>query len=119
VAFLNIDMVGCGDQLQALAAQNYPGLWEYFANANENTVNHPLEPLPFSNIRRTELDAAIFLNKKIPSITFRATGAPTFPYTTKDTPSTLTPQTMSDLAKILHRAILDIANSKHNFFESK
>lgn len=117
VAFLNMDMVGCGDRLQALAAQNYPDLWEYIAEANENTINRPLEPLPFANIRRPELDAAIFLSKKIPSITFRATGAPTFPYTTKDTPNTLTPQTMSDLAKILNRAILYIANAKHNFKE--
>jgi hypothetical protein len=119
VAFLNMDMVGCGDRLQALAAQNYPDLWEYIAEANENTVNRPLEPLPFANIRRPQLDAAIFLSKKIPSITFRATGAPTFPYTTKDTPNTLTPQTMSDLAKILNRAILDMADTKHNFFKHK
>ena len=119
VVFLNMDMVGCGDRLQALAAQNYPDLWEYIAEANENTVNRPLEPLPFANIRRPQLDAAIFLSKKIPSITFRATGAPTFPYTTKDTPNTLTPQTMSDLAKILNRAILDISNTKENFFKHK
>jgi hypothetical protein len=119
VSFLNMDMVGCGERLQAIAAQNYPDLWEYIAEANKNTVNHPLEPLPFANIRRTELDAAIFLNKRIPSITFRATGAPTFPHTTKDTPNTLTPQTMSDLAKILYRAILDMANAKQNFFEHK
>ena len=119
VSFLNMDMVGCGERLQALAAQNYPDLWGYIAEANKNTVNHALEPLPFANIRRPELDAAIFLNKQIPSITFRAFGAPTFPHTTKDTPNTLTPQTMSDLAKILNRAILDIANAKRNFFESK
>ncbi len=119
VAFLNMDMVGCGDRLQALAAQNYPDLWEYIAEANENTVNRPLEPLPFANIHRPQLDAAIFLSKKISSITFRATGAPTFPYTTKDTPNTLTPQTMSNLAKILNRAILDMADAKHNFFKHK
>jgi hypothetical protein len=119
VAFLNMDMVGCGDRLQALAAQNFPDLWEYIAEANKNTINRPLEPLPFDNIRRSDLDASLFLSKRIPSIIFQATGAPTFPYTTKDTPSTLTPQTMSDLAKILNRAILDIANAKRNFFESK
>jgi hypothetical protein len=119
VALLNMHMVGCGDRLKVLAAQNYPDLWEYIAEANENTVNRPLDPLPFDNIRKPDLDASFFLSKRIPSIIFHATGAPTFPYTTKDTPSTLTPQTMSDLAKILYRAILDIANAKHNFFASK
>jgi hypothetical protein len=119
VAFLNMNMVGCGDRLQVFAAQNYPDLWEFITEANENTVNRPLDPLPFDNIQRPYLDASIFLSKQIPSIVFSATGAPTFPYTTKDTPSTLTPQTMSDLSNILYRAILDIANSKQNFFESR
>ena len=119
VAFLNLNMVGCGDRLEALAALNYPELWEYIAEANKNTVNCPLESLPFSNIHRPNLDAAIFISKRMPSIIFRATGAPTFPYTTKDTPDTLTPQTMSDLAKILYRAILEIANTKYNFFDAK
>jgi hypothetical protein len=119
VAFLNLHMVGCGEKLQALAAQNYPGLWDYIAKANKNTVDRSLKPLPFANIRRPNLDAAIFLDKRIPSIIFRATGAPTFPYTTMDTPDTLTPQNMSDLAKILFRAILDIANADRNFFGSE
>ncbi len=119
VVFLSLDMVGCGDKFLAFAAQNYPDLWEYIAEANKNSLNLPLLPLPFANIRRPELDAALFLDKRIPSIIFRVTGTPTFPYTTKDTPDTLTPQTMSDLAKILYQAILDIANTKHNFFESK
>jgi hypothetical protein len=119
VAFFNPHMVGCGDRIEALAAKNYLDLWGYIAEANKNTVNLPLEPLPFTNVRRPELDASIFLSKRIPSIIFRAAGAPTFPYTTKDTPDTLTPQTMSALAKILYSAILDIADTKHNFFESK
>lgn len=119
VAFFNLNMVGCGERIEALAAPNSPVLWDYIAEANKNSVNLPLDPLPFANIGRPKLDAAIFLNKKIPSIIFRATGAPTYPYTTKDTPETLTPQTMSDLAKILYRAILEIANTKQNFFDSK
>jgi hypothetical protein len=119
VAFLNLIMVGCGNRLEALAASNYPDLWGYIAEANKNTVNRPLEPFPFANIRRPELDAAIFINKKIPSIIFRATGTSTFPYTTRDTPDTLTPETMSDLAKILYRTIRDLGDTKHNFFESK
>jgi Zn-dependent M28 family amino/carboxypeptidase len=119
VTFFNLNMVGCGDRIEAISAQNYPDLWEFIAEANEDPVNLPLESLPFANTARPELDAAIFLNKKIPSIIFHATGAPTYPYTTKDTPDTLTPQTMSGLAKILHRAVLEIANTKHNFFDAK
>jgi hypothetical protein len=71
-----------------------------------------------ANVCRSKLDAAIFLYKRIPSIIFHATAAPTFPFTTKDTPDTLTPQHMSELTKILYRSILDIANAKHDFFES-
>jgi len=116
--FLNLFMVGCGEDLQALAAQNYPELWDYIARANKNTVDRPIEPLPFANVRRPGLDAAFFVDKGIPSIIFLATGAPTFPYTTKDTPDTFTPQTLSDLAQALYRAILDIANAEHDFLES-
>ncbi len=119
VAFLNLYTVGCGDRIEALGAQNYPELWEYITEANKNTVNRPLEPLPFANIHRPKLDAAIFLRKRIPSIIFRATGALTFPYTTKDIPDTLTPQTLSDLAQILYTSIQAIANTKHEFFKSK
>jgi len=119
VVFLNLDMVGCGNKIKALAGSNYPELWPFISDANSKTAKASIDPLPYSSISRPQYDADLFLDKKIPSIIFRAYGAPTYPHTTKDTAQTITPQVMEDLAKILFRAILDIANTDHDFFAPK
>jgi len=119
VVFLNPDRVGCGDKLKVLAGSNYPELWPFLSEANSKTAQVAMDPLPHSSINRPRYDADLFLAKKIPSIIFSASGAPTYPRTTKDTPQTLTPQIMENLAKILFRAILDLANTDHNFFETE
>jgi len=119
VVFLNLDMVGCGDKLQALAALNYPSLWEFILKANNKSVRRPIEPLPYSNLGIPQLDATLFINKHIPSISFSAYGTPTYPRTTKDTIKTITPGIMEDLAKILYQAVLNIANTSQDFFDQK
>jgi len=119
VVFLNLDMVGSGDKLKALAAQNYPKLWRFVSKASNKFAKRTVESLPFSNIDRPQLDASIFLDKGIPSISFSAYGAPTYPYTTKDTVRTVNPKIMGDLARILYRSILDIADTNKNLFKDK
>lgn len=119
VVFLNLDMVGSGDKLKALAAQNYPRLWGFVSEANDKFVKRTIESLAFSNLDRPRLDASIFLNKGIPSISFSAYGAPTYPHTTKDTVRTINPKIMGDLARILYRSILDMANTNKDLFKDK
>jgi len=119
VVFLNLDMVGCGNTIKALAGSNYPELWPYISHANSKTAKVSMDPLPYSSISRPRYDADLFLAKKIPSMIFTASGAPTYPHTTKDTTQTITPQIMEDMARILFRAILDLANTDHDFFNPK
>lgn len=116
VVFLNLDMVGSGDKLKALAAQNYPKRWEFISEANDKLTHRAIEPILFSNLDRPRLDASIFLNERIPSISFSAYGAPTYSHTTKDTVRTINSKIMGDLARVLYTSILDIANTKKDFF---
>ena len=119
VVFLNLDMVGCGDRLQALGALGLPKIWEVFERMNASFMPQTIVPLPFDKNNRARSDAAFFLSKRTPSIMFRAYGTPTFPYTTKDTVKTLTPKIMEDLARILSLAILDLADAGREVFEPR
>jgi len=116
VLFINMDMVGAGDKLRALAALDFPERWKYIDAANRRTVDLGIEPLSFPNLGRPRLDAAVFLKKKFPAVSFMAYGAPTYAHTTRDVWRNLTPEIMGDLARILSAAILDMANSDENFF---
>lgn len=117
VCFINMDMVGCGDKLRALAADNFPEIWKFISRANEETVQKHIETSYFANLGRPKLDAAIFLSKRVPSISFSAFGAPTYPHSTKDTAATITPGIMNDLARILSWSILNMANTSKKFFK--
>ncbi|MBN1224966.1 MAG: M28 family peptidase [Candidatus Aminicenantes bacterium] len=119
VAFLNLDRVGCGDKLQALAALDYPDQWSFIAKANDALSKIPMDTLPYPGVQKPMFDADLFLNKKIPIIILRAYGTPTFPHTTKDTLQTITPKMLEDLAFVLYKAVLDMANSSKDFFAPK
>ena len=71
-----------------------------------------LRPSKFANLGRPRLDAAIFLSKGIPSISFSTSGAPSYAHTTLDTVDTIDPDIMADLARILVAALTDMANAK-------
>ena len=112
LVFINLDMIGCGDSLEASISQDSPEIWDVFFQANKNTAERELKMIPFSDLGIPRTDAEIFAKKKIPAISFRAYGAPTYPYTTKDTAQSLTPDIMKDMGRILFLSILDLANSK-------
>jgi len=116
VVYLNLSMVGCGDTLHARGAETYPEQWKYISRANEESNQQAIFPEPHSNPGRPKLDADIFLDKGIPSISFSAFGAPTYPRSTRDTVKTITPQIMEKLSKFLYEAVLDIANTNQDFF---
>lgn len=119
VAFLNLDMVGCGDKLKVLSAQNHPEIWKYISKANRKSAQQRIEPLVFTNLGRPLRDSDIFAERGVPSISFKAYGAPTFPHTTKDTVETITPEIIGNLVKILYWTILDISNTNQDFFSLK
>ncbi len=117
ILYLNLSRVGYGDKVRGLGGQNYPELWSYISRAAEKRLQKALEALPYSNPGRPLLDSDLFLSKGIPSISLSVYGAPTYSRTTKDTADTINPNTMEELAKILYRGVLDIANSRQNFFK--
>lgn len=110
VCFLNLDGVGCGDRINALSGKNFPALWEFIEKANNRFVHRLVNPQAFANLARPRLDAARFLWKGIPSLSFSVSGAPSYYHITKDSLETITPEILEDLAQILLLAILDMAD---------
>ncbi len=110
VAFVNMDGVGCGDKLRALAAKNYPRFWKFIDKANQKYIHRVVNPRYFANIARPRLDAARFMWKDVPTISFGAYGSRSYYHITKDNIDTITPEILEDLAQLLFIATLDMAN---------
>ena len=110
VGLINMDGVGCGDRLSALAARNYPEFWEFINKANERYIHREIRTSYFANIARPRLDAARFMWKGVPTLSFGAFGAPSYYHITKDDIDTITPEILEDLAQLLFVAVLDMAN---------
>lgn len=110
VAFINMDGVGCGDKISALAAENYPEFWEYIKKANDMYIHRDIRPRYFANIARPRLDAARFMWEGVPTISFAVSGAPSYYHITKDDIETITPEILEDMTQLLFAAVLDMAN---------
>jgi len=110
VGLINMDGVGCGDRLSALAARNYPEFWEFINKANEKYIHREIRTSYFANNARPRLDAARFMWKGIPTLSFGASGSRSYYHITKDDIDTITPEILEDLAQLLFVAVLDMAN---------
>jgi len=113
-AVINLDGVGRGEKLYALAAKNYPVLWRSFIRANRDMIDAGIVAEYFHNRARPRLDAAHFMWAGIPTISFSAGGAPdlSFPvyHTRHDRPDILTPAIMVDLGRLIFAALVDLAS---------
>ncbi|MGQ9618454.1 MAG: M20/M25/M40 family metallo-hydrolase [Candidatus Aminicenantia bacterium] len=112
LGFINLDGVGCGIHINALAGVNYPSFFEFIKKANEKYIHRELRPIYFANIARPRLDAARFMWKGISSISFSVSGVPSFYHITKDSIETITPEIMEDLAQLLFIAITEMATAE-------
>ncbi len=110
IAFINMDGVGCGDTISALAAKNYPEFWGYIKKANDQYIHRKILSWYFANNARPRLDAARFMWKGVPTISFSVRGAPSYYHVTKDDIDTITPEILEDMTQLLFIAILDMAN---------
>jgi hypothetical protein len=108
VALLNMDKVGVGTMLLALAGENYPGLFAFVKEANDKYVHRRLYGSYWANNGRPRLDSDHFMWNGVPSLTFGARGSRSFYHTTRDSIKHITPEIMEDLARILFVAILDM-----------
>jgi hypothetical protein len=110
VALLNLDGVGCGDKIDVLAGKNFPELWGFLEKANKKYVHRVVRPSSWANIARPRLDAARFLWKNVPGVSFSVSGARSYYHVTKDNIDTITPEIMEDLAQILFAGLLDMGD---------
>lgn len=110
VGFINMDGVGCGDRINALAAENYPEFWEFIKKANEKYIHRIIRPSYFANIARPRLDAARFMWKDVPTLSFSVSGSRSYYHITKDDIDTITPEILEDMAQLIFVAVLDMAN---------
>jgi hypothetical protein len=115
-ALINLDGVGRGKKLMALAAKNYPELWKHFTAANSTLVHTAMSAEYFHNRARPRLDAARFMWAGVPTISFSANGAPDLPYSTyhtsHDAPDIITPEIMVDLSRLIFSAVVDTMSCK-------
>ncbi len=110
IGFINMDSVGCGDKLSALAARNYPEFWKFLDMANQKYIHRIIRKSYFANIARPRLDAARFMWKDVPTISFGAFGSPSYYHVPLDTIDTITPEILQDLAQLIFLAVSDMAN---------
>ena len=118
VAFLNMDGVGCGDRINALAAKNYPDFWEYIRIANEKYIHRIIRDSYFSNIARPRLDAARFMWENVPTISFSVSGATSFYHTSKDDIDTITPEILEDMAQLLFMVVMEMNETENLNFRN-
>lgn len=113
VAFINLDGVGRGNKIEALAAKNYPHIWKFFSMANERYIHRKIDAEYFQNLARPRLDAARFMWAGIPTISFSTYGAPELPFeiyhSTLDSPDIITPEIMEDLAQLIFVSLVEMA----------
>jgi hypothetical protein len=112
-AVINLDGVGRGKKLHALAGKNYPSLWKFFDVANRTLVGVEISGEFFHNRARPRLDAAHFMWAGIPTVSFSADGEPALPFpcyhTRHDRPEFLTPGIMVKLGRLIFAALVDLA----------
>ncbi len=109
LALFNMDGVGVGTRLNALAGQNYPELFNFVRKANEAYVHRLITGPFFANNARPRLDAARFMWKNVPTLSFSAYGGgQSYYHVTKDKIDYIMPEIMEDLAQILFMTILDM-----------
>jgi hypothetical protein len=113
IAFINMDGVGSGDHISASAGKNYPAFWAFIEKNNQKYIHRQLSTSTWVNIARPRLDAARFMWKNVPTLSFSTQGfhspLPAY-HNTRDNLSLITPEILEDMAQLLFMAVLDMAN---------
>ena len=108
---LNMDGVGIGHSIRALAGTNYPVLWSYVEDANNRYIHRPLSTSYFSNLGRPRLDAARFLSAGVPSLSFSTYGSVNYYHVPLDNLDIIKPEIMEDMCQLLFMTVVRMANS--------
>jgi hypothetical protein len=105
-----MDGVGSGDKISALAAENYPEFWEFIDSANQKYIHRIIRTSYFSNIARPRLDAARFMWKGVPTLSFGVYPSRAEYHNPLDNIDAITPEILEDVTQLLFLAVLDMAN---------
>ena len=112
VGLLNMDGVGAGHSLRATAAENYPAFWDFVKEANDKYVHRIFRGSYFANKARPRLDAARFMWKNVPTLSFGAYGSPSPYHLPGDNIDIITPEILEDMAQIMFMALIKMANAE-------
>ena len=112
LVFINMEGPGIGDRITASGALTYPAFWSFIEKANQKYIHRQVSGGTTSYPGRPRQDSARFFWKGVPSLTFGASGGKPLPYSTyhlpKDRPELVTPEIMTDTAKLLFMAAMDL-----------
>ena len=108
---LNMDGVGIGHSISASAGKNYPVLWSFIEDANNEYIHRPLRTNYSSNLARPRLDAARFLSAGVPSLSFSTYGSVNYYHVPLDNVDIIKPEIMEDLCQLLFVSVVRMANS--------
>ncbi len=114
VGLINMDGVGSGQSIFALAGKNFPWLYAPFEKANSLYLHREMGTNYWSNLTRPRLDAARFMDGNIPSLSFSTSGLrlpyPTY-HNTRDNISLINPEMLEDMARLMFLAVMDLATA--------
>lgn len=114
VGLINMDGVGSGERIFALAGKNFPWLYAPFEKANAVYLHREMGTNFWSNLTRPRLDAARFMDRNIPSLSFSTSGL-RLPYSTyhntRDNLSLINPEMLEDMTRLMFLAVMELAGA--------
>jgi len=115
VVFFNLDMVGHGTGLRVGGGLTYPQIYRHFEEANTAYLHRAMrtsESRP--SVGRPRSDGVIFQRTGFRTMSVgtsgRVAGISTYYHDPRDTPETLTPEIMEDVAKLLFVGLTNLGN---------
>ncbi|MDI6844718.1 MAG: M28 family peptidase [Candidatus Saccharicenans sp.] len=113
VAFINMDGVGTGERIFALAGRNFPWLYAPFEKANSTYIHREMGTNFWANLTRPRLDAARFMDANVPTLSFSTSGLvvpyPTY-HNTRDNINLINPEILEDMTRLMFLAVMELAN---------
>lgn len=114
IGLINMDGVGTGERIFALAGKNFPWLYAPFEKANARYIHREMSTNYWANLTRPRLDAARFMEAGVPSLSFSTSGLrvpyPTY-HNTRDNIDLINPEILEDVTRLVFLAVMELASA--------